>query len=138
MAHAQAAQRQLHYGDPEIPEAVEEDAVPGRGDDHLELVTGEVPHQVEDVLGPAAGTGRDEHVEHAHRLLFPRRSSLPRGVAAGAETRPVDGREGSPAHDVLDGAAPVVRRAARAPRRIRPGSARARTGRIVKTRHHQG
>ena len=64
MARAQPAHRQLHHGNAELPEPIEEDTVARRRHDHLELVPGEVANEVVDVLGPAPGTGRDEQVEH--------------------------------------------------------------------------
>ena len=72
VAHAETRQRQLDHRHAELAKPIVEDAVARRRDHHVELVLGQMAHQVVHVLRPAARARRDEHVQHgdgaAHRV----------------------------------------------------------------------
>ena len=67
VTHAEPGQGQFDHRHPEVAEAVEEDPVTRCRDHHLELVAGQVAHEIVDVLRAASRTRGDEQVQDVDR-----------------------------------------------------------------------
>src|SRR5215510_8268594 len=67
MPHAETAQGQLDHGRAKLAEAIEEDAIPWAGDHDLDLVRGQMPHEIPHVLRPATRARGDEQMQDTNR-----------------------------------------------------------------------